>query len=73
MAESRPIFNAAVVATQQFDHSNAATGHTSLFALSVVNRAVTSNATLRPPADSSLSPIPSDKAIVEKIALLGRG
>jgi hypothetical protein len=28
--------------------SNAATGHTSLFALSVVNRAVTSNATLRP-------------------------
>src|SRR4029077_7058079 len=41
-------FHCRCGATRQFDHSNAATGHTSLFALSVVNRAVTSNATLRP-------------------------
>ena len=66
-------FHCRCGATRQFDHSNAAAGHTSLFALSVVNRAVTTNATLRPAADSSLSPDSIGEAIVEKIALLGRG
>ena len=67
-------FTAAVVLLVSAITRDAATGHTSLFAHSVVlNRAVTSNAILRHAADSSLSPIPSDKAIVEKIALLVRG
>ena len=46
-------------ATRQCDHSNAVTGHTSLFALSVVNRAVTSNATLRPAGADRARGVPS--------------
>ena len=61
VAESAPIFAAAVVLLGSSITGTAATGHTSLFALSVVNRAVTTNATLRPADDSSLSPIASDR------------
>ena len=61
VAESRPIF-IACGATRQFDHSDAGDRpHVTICSFGVVNRAVTSNATLRPPADSSLSPIPSDR------------
>ena len=44
--------------------------HVTICSFGVVNRAVTSNATLRPPADSSLSPIPSDRLELKKSRFL---
>ena len=71
VAESRPIFTAAVVLLGSSITRMWRQATRPLLALSVVNRAVANNAELR--LRPLIEPDSIGQAIVEKIALLGRG